>query len=452
MSLIVRLFRGDSLTVKTLRSSTWAILGHGGGQGLRLLSNLILTRLLFPEAFGLMALVHVLVIGLMMFSDVGIGPAIMRSARGDDEDFLNTAWTIQIIRGICLFLVACGLAWPVSVFYAEPALASMVPVVALTLVLTGFTPTRVLSAPRHLAIGRVTMIELASQTVGIAAAITLAWLLQSVWALVFSALAASVVQLLLNNLFLPGPKNHIRWEKSSISELVHFGKWIFLSTVAGFLFLQGDKVVLGKYIPIEMLGIYNIGFFLASFPLALGSAVVQKVMIPVYRERPPDASAANFLKLRKMRFALTGALMCLLLPLAFFGGALIDFLYDPRYAAAGTVLILIACLEIPVVIVLTYDQAALAAGNSKRFFILTAAKAAILMTALIIGAEQAGLFGVLMGQAIAMILIYPVAVWLARRQAVWDPLHDLVFGAVGLVLATAAIWLNFEEIIALSGI
>ena len=64
----------------------------------------MLTRLLFPEAFGLMALIQTFMIGLAMFSDLGIGPAIIQSDRGEDPDFLNTAWVMQILRGICLWL------------------------------------------------------------------------------------------------------------------------------------------------------------------------------------------------------------------------------------------------------------------------------------------------------------------------------------------------------------
>ncbi|HBB84471.1 MAG TPA: polysaccharide biosynthesis protein, partial [Sulfitobacter sp.] len=92
---------------RALRSTSWIVLSYGGAQAIRLASNLILTRLLFPEAFGLMALIQVVIVGLTLFSDVGIGPSIAQSKRGDDRDFLNTAWTIQAIRGGCLWLAAC---------------------------------------------------------------------------------------------------------------------------------------------------------------------------------------------------------------------------------------------------------------------------------------------------------------------------------------------------------
>ena len=64
-----------------------------------------------------------------------------------------------------------------------------------------------------------------------------------------------------------GSPQPLPWERGAAHELVHFGKWIFLSTVCGFLVAQGDKLILGKYLSLDALGIYNIGYFLASFPI-----------------------------------------------------------------------------------------------------------------------------------------------------------------------------------------
>ena len=117
---IQRFSQGQGLMQRAMRSAGLNLFGFGFSQVLRLASNLVLTRLLFPEAFGVMAMVSVFLMGLAMFSDVGVGPAIMQSKRGDDRDFLDTAWTIQIIRGVSLWLVACALTWPMAIYFASP--------------------------------------------------------------------------------------------------------------------------------------------------------------------------------------------------------------------------------------------------------------------------------------------------------------------------------------------
>lgn len=449
MSRLAHSLRGNSLTARAVRGSTWTILGYGGGQVLRLASNLILTRLLFPEAFGAMALVSMFLMGLAMFSDIGVGPAIMRSPRGDDRDFLNTAWTIQVVRGFGLWLVAAALAWPMAWLYQTPDLAGWLLVGSLSLLIMGFNPTRMETANRHLALGRVTLIDLSSQVVGLVIAIVLALALRSVWALVISGVLSSLVHMALNSALLPGERNRFNWDRTAAHELVHFGKWIFLSTVAGFLYSQGDRAILGKYLSLDMLGIYNIGYFLASFPMLLGGALVRKIMIPLYRERPPGASAENFAKFRRLRMPLTAALVALLIGLALFGVALVRLLYDPRYDAAGAVVVLIACAMIVPVITVTYDQAALASGDGRAFFTLAGLKAGLLIAGLLAGVELAGLFGALVGQGLAMLAIYPATIWLARRQGAWDPLHDFGFAGIGALGIILAIWLNLEPITAL---
>ena len=83
-----------------IRGVIYALIGHGGSQGLRLVSNVILSRMLFPQAFGLMAIVRLVLNGLELLSDAGVAFSIIRDRRGDEPSFLNTAWTIQIIRGV----------------------------------------------------------------------------------------------------------------------------------------------------------------------------------------------------------------------------------------------------------------------------------------------------------------------------------------------------------------
>jgi O-antigen/teichoic acid export membrane protein len=443
---ILKAFSGQALFARALRGSAITAGSYALSQGLRLASNLILARLLFPEAFGLMALVTVVMVGLAMFSDVGIGPAISRSPRGDDPDFLNTAWTMHVIRGAMLFLSACALAWPLAWFYEAPQLMPLLPVAGLSLLIAGFNPTRIETANRHLMLGRVTLLDLISQATGIGVMILLAFATGSVWSLVWGAVCAALIKLVLMHRFLPGPANRFRWEPAAASELVHFGKWIFLSTACGFAMSQGDRLILGAYLPLDRLGIYNIGYFLASFPWLLGGAVVMKVMIPLYRDDPPGAKAANAVRLRKLRMAMTGGLLALLGVLALAGVPLIGFLYDDRYLMAGGIVVLVACVQMPAVIGMTYDQAALAAGDSRNFFFVLLAKASVQTAAFLVGAELAGLPGALAGQGLALAAVHPLIIWLARRHSVWDPRHDAIWTVVATALTALALTLNWSAI------
>lgn len=445
-------FRGNRLFARVLRSSSWLVLGYGGSQFLRLASNLILARLLFPEAFGIMALVSVVTVGLMMFSDVGIGPAIAQSKRGDDQRFLDTAWTIQVIRGFLLWAGACLLAWPMAQFYAAPELMLYLPIAGLALVIAGFNPTRIETAHRHLLVGRVTALDLASQVIGIVSMIVLAWITRSVLALVIGGLITAAAKLVLMHFFLPGPRNRLIWEREAGGELLGFGKWIFLSTAFWFVSSQGDKAILGRFLSLDMLGIYNIGYFLASFPLLLGHAVNQRLMIPVYREQPPAAHPQNRRRLHRLRLAMSAGVLLLLAIMALAGPWLVDLLYDDRYAQAGAIIVVLACGMIPQVIGMTYDQAALAAGDSRRFFVFSGSRAVIQVVFLLVGIMHFGLLGALVGLGLAAVLVYPVLIWLASHHRAWDLPHDIATGIVGAGIIALALHWHWEKVIALAAV
>lgn len=446
----VRIPQGGSLMRRAFRSSAFTMAGFAGSQVLRLGSNLILTRLLFPEAFGLMAMVSVFLMGLNMFSDVGVGPAIMQSKRGDERDFLNTAWTIQIMRGVLLYASACVLAWPIAQYFGEPDLIMFLPVAALTLVIQGLLPTRLETANRHLQAGRVTLIELATQVISIVTALVLAWLLQSVWALVISGIVSALGQLLLCNRYLPGERNRLKWEKEASQELISFGKWIFLSTVCGFVIGQADKVAIGGYLSTYDFGIYNIGYVLAVLPLTLGLIVTRRVLIPIYRDSPPTESRENFLRLRRMRVLATAALLGASALMAFGGVWLIDLMYDARYQLAGGIVVVVSVTQMPALIVITYDQAALAVGKSRRYFVLAVTRAVLILTGMVGGLVIAGLPGALVGQGLALVMAYPAVIWLARGVGAWDPLHDLSFFGLAGTLGGLALWYNWPAVVLLS--
>ena len=432
MGLFARAMRGSAFT-----AGSYAI-----SQIIRLGANLVLTRLLFPEAFGLMALVSVVLVGLAMFSDMGVGPAISQHPRGDERAFLDTAYSINVARGGLLWLLTCALAYPVAALYDAPDLRLLLPVAGITLLIAGFNPTRIDTANRHLLLGRLTLLDLMAQFIGIAAMLVLALVMQSVWALVIGAIFGSAAKLVILSKWLPGPANRVRWDKEAARDLIHFGKWIFLSTACGFLLAQGDKAIFGAYLSLQELGVYNIGYFLASFPVLLAGAVVGRIMIPLYRDHPPAASAANFTKMRRLRFGVTGGTLILLAVLALTGVALVGVMYDARYAGAGAIVVAIACMQMPGVVGMTYDQSALAAGDSRTYFLLMALKATVQTAAFLIGVAQGGVMGALLAQAIALVLLHPAIVLLARKHRVWDPVHDAVFLGLAAGLAGLALWSN----------
>ncbi|MEM8633365.1 MAG: oligosaccharide flippase family protein [Pseudomonadota bacterium] len=446
MKQILSKFAGDGVGARARRSAIWGIVEFGGSQTLRLAANLIMTRLLFPEAFGLMALVAVITTGLALFSDTGVGPSIIQSARGEDPDFLNTAWTIQAIRGVLLWLMTLVLAQPVAVLYDEPLLAQILPVAGFALLIGGLKPTSIYSVNRDLILGRFTRITLGSQVVALIIMVFLAWYLQSVWALVIGGVIASVLQTVAYHAFLPGVKNRLRFEREAFWQIFHFGKWLFLSTAAGFLINQGDRAILGLYISLEALGIYNIGYFLASAPLLLSQALQQKVIFPLYRMKPPSESAANRAALFRARRLLAFGLMSITGLLGFIGPPLIEFLYDPRYTTAGAIITLFTLSLMPMISLNTVTAAVMAAGDSRAMFIILGVTAFLQIVLLFFAVSAYGIPGTLASPGIAVLASYPLRLAYSRKYGVFDPIQDFGLTLLGFAVAGVACVLYWSEI------
>ena len=318
-----------------MRGSLWALIGFGGAQAIRFVSNVVLTRLLFPEAFGLMALVSVCMRGLQMFSDVGVRPSIIQNSRGDDRDFLNTAWTIQVMRGLILWAGASLLAWPVSLFYDDPRLAWMLPVSALTALLTGFNSTAIITAERHLQLGRVVKNDLTAATVGTVVMIGLGLVWPSVWVLVIGGVAGAGTQLVMSYVALPDSRNRFRWDKSAAGELFRFGRWIFLATLLTFAATQIDRLIVGKLVPLALLGVYNIAVQVMNMPTDLVMRVGSKLILPAASKRkdlPREQFQAMLIKYRRAMLAMG---ITAISPLVMFGDVFVVWVFDDRYVEAA---------------------------------------------------------------------------------------------------------------------
>ncbi|AOL22394.1 O-antigen and teichoic acid export protein [Erythrobacter litoralis] len=447
-TLLERLKNGDGIGVRVVRSSASIAIGNGASQALRLVSNLALSRLLFPEAFGLMALVTVFITGLHMLSDAGTSPSIMRHERGDMPRFLNTVWSLQVLRGVFLWLLTIAIAPPVARLYDEPLLAQLLPVTGISLLIAGLAPTRYETYLRHLRVTRVTLLDLGSQAISIALVIVLAWWLQSVWALVFGTILGAAARVGLLHAFLDGHVDKFRINREDASEILTFGRWIFLSSISGFVVLQGDKAVLGAYLSLAALGIYNIGYFMGIFAAQLTDVVQSKVLIPLYREASPATSSNDARVVHRLRLLLSCGGLALLGLFAFGGTVIIELLYDPRYASAGLIVVLIACAQMMGLASKVYDQAALAYGDSRGFFIVVAVRAVLQTIFLWVGAAIFGVAGALIGQGFALLAAHVGSIVLARKHKCWDPMHDGVIISGAFVLSAGAVLVHRDGLTA----
>lgn len=352
-----------TLEGKARRGALWVIIGYGGSQVLRLAGNLILTRMLFEEAFGLMALMSTVLIGLELFSDIGIGPSIIQSKR-QDRAFINTAFTMQVSRGIIIYAVACAVAVPFANFYDEPQLAVLLPLVSLTAVIAALDSTKLFTLSRELTLGKIEISMVISQAAGLVTMVVWALVDRSVMALVAGTLVAAVVRMVMTHAYLPGPRDRLAWDKTALRELVRFGRWVFLSTVLTFVAGQSDRLIFGKLVDLDMLGVYYMGAVIAMLPSEALGRLTMQIIFPVYsRVRERDGHFKNVFD--QTRWPVNIIAGWAFAGLIAGGPTAVELLYDPRYHEAGWAVQALAIGGWPLIVGNTYGVALFASGVPK---------------------------------------------------------------------------------------
>lgn len=353
-------------------SSIWTVSGYGFGQVLRLASHLVLAWLMAPEIFGIMALVKVVQQGLNMFSDIGIQPSIIQSPRGDEPPFLHTAWTIQVIRGVCLWIVACILAWPIAALFArnDPSawqLAYLLPVTGFGAVITGFNSTSLATLNKGLCLGRITLLEIGTQVVSLGVMVVWAFISPTAWAMVAGGLVSAVFTMIISHRLVLGHQCRFAWDSESARELIGFGRWIFLSTAFTFVAMSADKIILGNVLPLSELGLYSIAYVFTMAAFVVATKLGGTVLFPVYSRYKGDPAHMMSVALRARRVVLwVGMGTCVSMAIA--SPAFFATLWDARYHETGPIAQWMATYVWTMILLLTMDRIPLALGNSRAMF------------------------------------------------------------------------------------
>ena len=437
--------RIKALEAKAIIAAIYSVLEYGCGMGMRVISSLVLTRILLPAYFGEMILVSTLIMGINLLSDVGLSPSVIQSPRGDDPLFLNTAWTIQALRGVTLWLVSFLICKPLSLYYHDRSLIYLLPVLALSTLLSGFNNTNLLTLARHMGVRRLFAIDGSTSLITLIATIAWAWKWPSVWAIVGGQIIGTIYRLALSHMssITPGIKNQFAWDKESVHSIVHFGKWIMLGTAFFFFASQADRLILGRLISLTLLGIYGIAYQISDIPrqvlLSLGSRVfypfIAKIIhlpLPEFREK--------FLRYRFLVLLAGGALLSVMVV---WGNLLILKLYDSRYHQGNWMIPILAAGLWQTLLYQTTAPVLFSLGKARYNAIGNAAYCVFIVSAIFVGFHLRGMLGAVIAVAAGDLPLYVVIQFGATRERIKPLLQDLVLTGIFILMLAVCFTIRF---------
>ncbi|MFC6646347.1 oligosaccharide flippase family protein [Granulicella cerasi] len=433
-----------ALEKRAVSATVWTVLDYGLSQSLRVVNSLVLTHLLLPSAIGEMTLVTTLIVGVTLLSDVGLQPSIIQNSRGDDPVFLDTAWTIQVLRGLIMWIGACILAIPAAHFYHDPPLAKILPVLALTTIITGFNSTGLLTLSRHMGVRRLFFVDTSTQVVTLVFTIGWAYASHTVWALVAGAIFSNAFRLVLSHLpmFVPGHRNRFSLDRESLREIFAFGKWIFLGTAFFFFASQADRLLLGRLTTMTVLGVYSVAFQISDVPRSVINAFSSRVGFPFaarLKDLAPEEFRRRYLRYR-LYVLLAGAAMLSIM--SAWGGYVVSRVYPTRYHDAVWMIPILAIGLWHTLLYNTSAPALMARGISAYNASGNAAYAAAMLVGIPIGYTMYGLPGAIVAIAAGDFPLYVVTQFGAVKHGIKPLRQDFLLTLVFLACLALNFWIH----------
>lgn len=464
---IVSAFRLEKFIARGgVQGGAWLGGGTAIAQVLKFGRNILLTRLLAPEAFGLMALVLATSSLFDQVTDIGVKEAIVQNPRGKEPGYINAAWWMGTARACALYaLIFVSVPW-ISSFYGEPRLTPLMRTALIGVVFYGAMSSRAYQAWKNMEFKQWALIQYSGAVLGTLVTLTLALLMRNVWALAIGFASENVIRCATSYVLYPF-RPRFQYESKPVSDLMKFSRGVFGLSFLHTVFSRADVFALGKFYSPADLGLYTMAIYLIQVPAGFIEALLYQILLPTFSQIQTDHERINKSLLRVASLILFFG-MPVALFIALSGHSLLSLVYGPRYARSFLPLSLAAGVAILQLLNSQITTVFYASGNPglhRRCVSLMALLMLILITPSVkyfgmAGGQAAALVATTVGFTVQVIGVrrltqfklsfYANSLWiaaaifsgvlvafLATRQALSlaQPLPNVFFGALGGVVA-----------------
>jgi lipopolysaccharide exporter len=343
MRLFDKFAGASDLRARLARGGFWLVAGSAGSQGLRLLRNMILARLLVPEIFGQMAIINAVNALFESFTQIGLREAVVQSPQGHQREYLNGVFFVSAIRGFILYAVAFILVPLVAAYYDKPDMVTMMRVAFLNIFFAGLVSPRAYASLKSMDFKKYMFVFNGGSSIGIIAAIIVGFFMQNVWVLIIGLVLESFSFFIISYILCPFfPSRSV--DRESLNHLLTFSRNIFGLPILVFIFSNLDVFVLGKMIDDANLGKYSMALGLSQIPFILYGAVLNPLLLPAFSSLQSDSSKLGAAIIKSARY-INLAFLPLVTGLFLFSDIILRLCYGVDYVVVSGVF-KILCLSL----------------------------------------------------------------------------------------------------------
>lgn len=383
----------DKTTVKdkTVKGLKWSLVSQVVRFVIQLTSSIVLSRLLFPEDYGLFGMINVLIGYAMIFADFGFSSAIIQK-KDISEIQLNTIFWLNIAVSIVLSLIFYFSSSWVAAFYDNPALVDVTKLSGLGFLVLSVGLVHSALLAKQMDFKRLFFIMVTSNTVSLLVAIWMAYSGYGVYALVFQTL---LIYLINSVLCILTVKWKPSWQLSfqSITSIINFSKYLFATRTFSYWTRSIDNLLVGKFLNPTALGVYTKSYALMTMPLHNVSHLISRVIFPSFSALQNDTEQVRsiYLKVTKTIAMVTFPLMCGILVTA---DIMVPFVFGEQWIAMVPIVQVLSIAAIPQSIGTLNGNLYMFRGNTKLQF-----KVSMVMNLIVIAFICFGLFYGIVGVA-----------------------------------------------------
>jgi len=281
-------------TPSAASNARWSALSQGGRTALRFLGLLILSRLLEPADFGLIAMATAVTSFAEILRDMGTARVLIQREQLEDETICTVFW-FNVATGLALAAALFALAPLLSTLFAEARLTPVLWMLAPIFPMAALASTHQALLERDSRFRILAHVEIGSALTGLIVAVAAALLGAGAFSLVFQALVGALISTLL--LWrLSGWRPRAVWSRQRFQEVWAFTGHLFGFNLVNFLSRNADDLIVGRFLGAASLGIYSLAYRVMMLPLQSITFVANRALFPVMSRRraEPGAVAALY--------------------------------------------------------------------------------------------------------------------------------------------------------------